>query len=99
MAEKGRETRLPHDRSVLLAIPDRTRGIPLGDGGTLVIQFLPTGDRDLDLRAPPPEIETQRHDRQALRLRLHAERHDFVAVEEELAGAIRIVRCVARLLV
>lgn len=58
---------------------------------TLVEFLLASGERDLRLDAPVLEIQAQRHDGIALRLRLAREFFDLVGVQQQLALALGCV--------
>src|SRR5919201_4005397 len=65
--------------------------LPLGDVASLVPSFLATGEGELDLGAPVPEVEPCRDEREAALGGLRGELVDLAAVEEQLAVAVGLV--------
>src|SRR5947207_5203348 len=66
-------------------------GLALGDVAPLVPDFLPAGERELDLRAAVLEVELRRHDGQPALGHLPGERSQLLLVHEQLAVAVGIV--------
>ena len=78
---------------------DLAAGVPRGDLAAAVVELLALPEAELQLRlAALRDVELQRDERQALRLRAAQELVDLVAMEQELPIPLRlVVRAVAAL--
>ena len=63
----------------------------LADRVALVVLLLAARQRQLDLGAPVLEVEAQRHQGEAAFFHFAGEARDLIAVQEQLAGAHRLV--------
>jgi len=71
---------------------DLSPGVALGDLAPAVVGLLAPGEPQLQLgMAALVDVEAERDERQPLGLRLDRQHVDLVAVEEELAGPLRLV--------
>ena len=71
---------------------DVATGVAVGDVATTVVELLAAGQAQLDLRpALAGQVQPERDDRQALRLRLAEQLVDLGAVEEQLADPLGLV--------
>src|SRR6266536_77882 len=78
---------------------DSALRLALGDVAALVANFLPPGERELDLGAAVLEVEPRGDERQALLGDLRGELVDLAAVEEKPAVSVGVVRLDRGLLV
>src|SRR5579864_2991817 len=86
--ETPESTGLAAPSQLALDLPAR---IALGDVAPLVVQFLASCERELDLHAAVLEVHPRRHDGHALLAHLSIQSVDLAPVQQELARAFRIV--------
>ena len=73
--------------------------VALGDGAPLVVRLLAARDAELQLGHPVADVEAQRHQGQALGLRLPDQLGDLVPMQQQLPGPRRLVIVAVALLV